>query len=227
MPFSVKDIVRSGRSRIAGSFFFGSPIYDWGAQKRKYSKKDMEIRLTFSKRVLRLSRKELRDELGLSVDGVIFSMPPEGDVERWNHCWAGETHMWRKDDEAAKPELAGDNTMAKQVPIERALPMWCGISEGGVGELCVHKSKKCSIDEWVDTVRKGVLGGLLRKLNPKNKKRPWKVLCDGEGFLRSKAAQKSYSAHHIELWSVPPRSPDLNPIEKFWAYVRTRWTSVT
>ena len=59
-----------------------------------------------------------------------------------------------------------------------------------------------------------------RLIGPKNKKRPWKVLCDGEGFLRSKAAQKSYSAHHIELWSVPPRSPDLNPIEKFWAYVR-------
>ena len=26
----------------------------------------------------------------------------------------------------------------------------------------------------------------------------------------------------VHLWHIPPRSPDLNPVEKFWAYLRRR-----
>ena len=38
-------------------------------------------------------------------------------VERWNHCVAGETSTWRRCDEAALPELAGDDPYAGQVTI--------------------------------------------------------------------------------------------------------------
>ena len=75
-------------------------------------------------------------------------------------------------------------------------------------------------EEWKDAVRDGTLGRLLRSLNPMNKKRPWKVLCDGEGFLRAKNVKRLYERHSIQLWSVPPRSPDLNPVEKFWSWLR-------
>ena len=26
----------------------------------------------------------------------------------------------------------------------------------------------------------------------------------------------------VYLWHIPPRSPDLNPVERFWAYLRKR-----
>ena len=44
-------------------------------------------------------------------------------------------------------------------------------------------------------------------------------------FLRFCARSESTAAHaaaNVILWSVPPRSPDLNPIEKFWAWLRNR-----
>ena len=63
-------------------------------------------------------------------------------------------------------------------------------------------------------------GPLLRKLNPSNRDRPWRVLCDGEGFLHSKDARAACQRRSISLWKIPPRSPDLNPVEKFWSWLR-------
>ena len=31
---------------------------------------------------------------------------------------------------------------------------------------------------------------------------------------------RAYALRRVRLWAVPPRSPDLNPIEMFWAWVR-------
>ena len=65
-----------------------------------------------------------------------------------------------------------------------------------------------------------VLGGLLRQLNPGIKDRPWRVLCDGEKFLHSKESKAVCEVRKVSLWAIPPRSPDLNPIEKFWSWFR-------
>ena len=46
------------------------------------------------------------------------------------------------------------------------------------------------------------------------------MLIDGEHFLHSKAAAKAYERHSMSLWKVPPQSPDLNPVEKFWSWLR-------
>ena len=72
----------------------------------------------------------------------------------------------------------------------------------------------------VRVIKDGTMGALLRKLNRGNKDRPWRVLCDGEGFLHSKDARAACQRHSISLWKIPPRSPDLNPIEKFWSWLR-------
>ena len=46
------------------------------------------------------------------------------------------------------------------------------------------------------------------------------MVCDGESFLHSRAATSKYRAQKVTVWRVPPRSPDLNPVEKFWAHLR-------
>ena len=51
---------------------------------------------------------------------------------------------------------------------------------------------------------------------------PWHILCDSESFLATKASEAAYKKMDIKLWQVPPRSPDLNPVEKFWAWSRKR-----
>ena len=38
--------------------------------------------------------------------------------------------------------------------------------------------------------------------------------------MRSKVCWKLYQTKHIELVVIPPRSPDLNPIEKKWGWLK-------
>ena len=46
------------------------------------------------------------------------------------------------------------------------------------------------------------------------------MLCDNETFLRHRSCARAYARKNIRLWELPPRSPDLNPIEMFWSWVR-------
>ena len=128
--------------------------------------------------------------------------------------------MWRKPGEAASPELAGGGQYAQQVPLNRAIPIWGGISPGGFATVVVHDTKKLSQEDWVKAVRAGRLTGAIKQLKPKLKTGPWRVLCDNERFMFAKASLKAYAARRIKLWPVPARSPDLNPIEKFWGWLR-------
>ena len=48
------------------------------------------------------------------------------------------------------------------------------------------------------------------------------VLCDNERFLSTKVALIEHSSAGVVLWQVPPRSPDLNPIERYWAWLKKK-----
>ena len=190
------------------------------AQKRQYSDDDKKKRLAFAKKVIRLGAKGLKDTMSMAMDGVVLAMPPTDPTDRENHCKHGESHMWRKPGEAAHPDLAGEDPFAKQLPLARSVPLWGGISHHGVAEILIHKTKKCSVDEWATAIRKGKMMPALRQLRPHRRTKPWLILCDGEHFLTSKEAKKAYAEKGIALWQIPPRSPDQNPIEKFWGWLR-------
>ena len=191
-------------------------------QKRKYTIDQKRAIVTFANAVLRMSVTLLRQKLSMSLDGVVLSMPPAHEIERFNYCFGGATHMWRKHSEGNKPMLAGADAYDKQVPIARCIPLWGGVSEDGFAPVLWHAGKKTNMAEWSKAVREGKLTEALRFLNPKNKSGPWTVLCDGEGFLRAKVSMAAYSTRKISLWDVPPKSPDLNPIEMFWGWLRRK-----
>ena len=46
--------------------------------------------------------------------------------------------------------------------------------------------------------------------------------CKNESFLRAPASRAAHSKKSVHLWGIPPRSPDLNPVEKFWSWLRRR-----
>ena len=75
-------------------------------------------------------------------------------------------------------------------------------------------------EEWVQASNRGALTKAIQSLKPVKKSGPWEVLCDNEGFLNAKDAKAMYTKIGVKLWRVPPRSPDLNPVEKFWAWLR-------
>ena len=196
--------------------------YKWmpRAQKPKFSPQVIAARLAFCQAVLRMSKKALRERLSLAMDGVILTIPPKDSVDRENHCHYGDTHMYRKPSERASPELAGSDCYAKQVPISRAIPLWGGISEGGFAPVVFHPDKKLDSEEWVDAVEGGKLVGAIKKLDPVSKHGPWWVLCDNESFLTTAESRAAYRKVKVKLWKIPPKSPDLNPVERFWGWVR-------
>ena len=105
------------------------------------------------------------------------------------------------------PELAGDNDYAHQIPLSRSLPMWGGISEGGVAVVAFHKNKKLSATEWCDLMKKGKLTAAIKALDPVDKRGPWHVLMDNEKFLKTGTSAKAFVEARVKPWWVPPRSP--------------------
>jgi len=149
-------------------------------------------------------------------------VPPAGELDRKNYCWHGVTHMWRKDSEAASPELAGNDPYGQQAPLGRAIPMWGAISAKGFEVITFHKTKKLQTDDWVQVLRACKLIQAVRKLKASTGRAPWKVLCDNESFLEAKLCKAEYQKKHIKLLHIPAKSPDLNPIESFWGWMRAQ-----
>jgi transposase len=196
--------------------------YKWlpRAQKRKYSKEAMRKRLRFAKHIAKMSQKKIDEHVTFATDGVILTVPPDDELGRQNYCMHGVTHMYRKETEAAAPSLAGDDPYAGQVPLSRAIPLWGAISSNGFHEIVYHTKKKLSDKEWKDAVQEGKLMVAVRKLQPGRHVGPRRVLCDNESFLSAKLIRPLYARRNVRLMHIPAYSPDLNPIESFWGWLR-------
>ena len=195
--------------------------YEWlpRSQKPKYSKEEKARRVGFGQEVLAMPEKELQRELTMSMDGVVVSLPPTDKTQRENYCRVGETHCYRKRSEGMKPELAGGDKYSKQVPYARAIPLWGGIGKAGFGLVMFHQWKKVNSEEWCDAVSNGQVVAACRDASGR-KYGPWCLLCDNESFLSAKITRAAHLKARITLWHVPPRSPDLNPVEQFWGKLR-------
>ena len=177
--------------------------------------------MKFARKILKFSNTDLRAYLSMCMDGVVLARPPEEYTDRINFLRSSETHVWRKPSEGvALPELDASDPYKDQVPRPRAVPMWAGISGDGVGLVTFHANKKITTDEWATAVQAGCLRAALKAINPGNQRGPWTILCDNEGFLHSKAVTVAHATSKVRLLHIPRRSPDLNPVEKFWAWLR-------
>ena len=133
--------------------------YHWlrRSGKRQYSKKDREKRMKFAKVLIRWGKK-LWERLSMAIDGVVLATAPQDLDERYNHCHDGDGYVYRKKNEKFKKGLeGGDDMFAGQVPIDRAVPMWGGLSASGVCEIVMHATKKCQVNEWVKALRSAKL----------------------------------------------------------------------
>ena len=79
-------------------------------QKRKYSRGQKAARVAFASAVLPMSPAALRAKLSMSLDGVVLSMPPATETERYNYCWGAASHMWRKTQRATCPASQAPTT---------------------------------------------------------------------------------------------------------------------
>lgn len=190
-------------------------------QKPKHSKEAMAARVAFAQEVLSMSRRQLRAKLGMAMDGVVLGMPPSDPTDRANHCRIGDMHMWQKRGEQEDPKLAGGGKFGKQIPLARAVALWGGVSASGFQIVLMHDRKKLTSQTWAaQAVDSGKLKDALKALNPQKPAGPWTVLCDNESFLRAPASREAHRKAKVSLWQIPAKSPDLNPVEKFWGWLR-------
>ena len=196
--------------------------YRWlkKSQKRLYSPEDKKLRLTFAGFLDGLSEAQYQEEVSYSMDGVVLGMSPTTPIERHNFCHGDEDHIWRKTSEYAIPELAGNDDMPKQIPLNRSVPFWGGIGALGASVVCFHEGKKIDPDEWVDALEDGCLNDALDTAAFPSSDGTYTVISDNETFLKNPEATRNYRLCGVKLWHIPPRSPDLNPVERFWNWVR-------
>jgi transposase len=188
-------------------------------KKPKYDDAQKVTRKAFVGAALRLTVRQLREKFSMAWDGVVIGVPPKTGAQRVNFLRQSETHCWRKPSEAADPDLAGSDNYKKQVPLSRAIPLWGGISEVGFVAILWHKKHKMDHEEWVEGIEDGYLAEAIKSLKPAKRAGPWHVLSDNESFLLTDEARAEYRKQKVRLWPIPARSPDLNPIELFWAWV--------
>ena len=74
--------------------------------------------------------------------------------------------------------------------------------------------------EWLLEVKAGKLFAAVKKLQPGRHAGPRRLLCDDESFLAGKECKKEYKKKKIQLLHIPARSPEFNPIESFWGWLR-------
>ena len=71
-------------------------------------------------------------------------------------------------------------------------------------------------------MNKGDLANAIKAVKPVKPRGPWTVLCDNESFLRAKKSIASHLAAKVQLFKIPARSPDFNPVERFWSWLRQK-----
>ena len=182
-------------------------------QKRKYTAAQMRQRLAFSEGVVALSPRKFRQKLSFSMDGCILPTPPTDCTERLNFLRESETHMWRKQSERLESRV---------LPANMVLVCSVPLSTGDFAAVTFHQKRKLSQGEWVRALKAGKLVSAMKKLQPLKPNGPWYVLCDNEAFLGAATCCDECRKSKVHLWRVPPRSPDLNPVERFWAYLQKR-----
>ena len=198
--------------------------YKWlpRAKKPLYSKEVKAERVAFAEAVLGMTPAQWNKFIALAMDGVVLTMPPKGIVDRENFIRADDRFVWRKPSEKASEELQGHDRYSKQAPLNRCVPLWGGVSANGFAAVLWHDERKVCAEDYAKAVREGALTKAIKSLKPSRSNGPWTIIVDNETFLRSPLSQTAHAACKVSLLKLPPKSPDLNPVEKFWAWLRRR-----
>ena len=85
-----------------------------------------------------------------------------------------------------------------------------------------HGRRKVTGAQWARAVDSGKLVGACKALHTDRQRGPWHILCDNERFLDAGVAQAAHAKAGVRLWHIPLRSPDLNPAERMWAWMRRK-----
>ena len=188
--------------------------YQWRNTRRKGKllKKDLVKRVEFCNKMNRLkinTQEFWCNNIALYVDGVGF----EYKSNPYEHAKELGSREWRM-----KSEGLDFNCTAKGAKEGKKMSKFMvGMSYGKGVILCVPLKRRMCGEYFAQIVRDEILPALHR--SGKASKR---ILQDGDPSQNSKKSLKELYRQNIRLFSIPPRSPDLNPIENLFNQVRMK-----
>ena len=91
-----------------------------------------------------------------------------------------------------------------------------GIGHGAGVVLCDEVTTRLTGEQYATMIHKEFLSAIAKTKNAKGKR----ILQDGDHAQNSRKAKRAMDKEGIKLFSIPVRSPDLNPIENLFGQVR-------
>lgn len=164
---------------------------------------------------LKFCRKIKRRNLGLSfwTENVSFYLDGVGFEFKTNpldHARAPKSREWRKNEEGLLVTQKGKKEGCKNSNF------MVGISHSKGVVLCESYTGSITGQIMAEIVRSSFQDAFQKSIAPRAKR----IIMDGCPRQKSKTAFKAYDELHAKMIILPPRSPDLNPIENFFKTVK-------
>ena len=150
-----------------------------------------------------------------------------------------EQKKWIAEYEKLKQSLPGDETicfMDGVHPTHNTQPAYGWIKKGERKEIAANSGRsRLNLSGALDVIHQKVFIQEDKTLNadatirffeeierayPRHRK--IHLFCDNARYYRNKAVRKSLEKSKIELHFLPPYSPNLNPIERLWKWMKER-----
>jgi transposase len=120
--------------------------------------------------------------------------------------------LWYRKDEDVKPHMTKPRN-------NRKIMIWGGISRKGQTPLHIirlDEGEKVTSEVYVDCLE----NNLIESMNKKHGEKKWRLLQDNARPHVAENTLNYFNERNIKTMSHPPYSPDLNPIEKVWAWMK-------
>ena len=185
--------------------------YCQSRKKGLLSVKDKVRRLKFARKMIKYPLEFWTHEIDFYLDGVGFAHKRDPTSE----ARAVSSMTWRRPQEGLSITTKG----RKEGSGGKMANFFVGISYGKGVVMCHHY-------DWTITGEK-FANEIIKKQFPKAFKKagsspPYKFLQDGCPKQTSKVAERMWKSKKYEMVGIPPRSPELNPIENFFHLVRKK-----
>lgn len=165
--------------------------------------KDRKLRVDFCRRVKKLKCKDFwKDYISFYLDGTGFQFK----TRPLDQAKAPSSRVWRKRSEGLIVTSKGQKEGTKNANFMMGISFDSGVvlCEQYEGSITGKKMAEMIEKYFKDALEKSNAPGALR------------VLQDGCPRQNSKAARDAFDKMNIRIFKIPPRSPDLNPIENFF-----------
>ena len=183
-------------------------------RKGVLTKEDLKERLKFSRKV---QRKKLGSEFwtqGISM--YVDAVGLEYKSNPYSAARAPREREWRKRNERLSIHCTAKGSKEGTTQVK----FMVGIAHEVGVVLCREVTTRLTGEQYATMLHDHFPTALDKTKNPKGKR----ILQDGDPAQNSKKAKRAMDIEGIKLFAIPPRSPDLNPIENLFAQVYTTHT---